>query len=233
MTGKTHAMVGTAAALALLPVNIPKLSFSLTNPGEWAIELKRLVPLAVFLIVVNFASRAADLDQPGSNIAKDIAGPFGYNRLFALLGGLLFVYISKHQQMFHLPVKYQAIPLYIGIVLIFMAILRHRGMTHSIWGALIALYGFNGLQGTYFYQTYIHLNLSGAFIVAYLSHLFVDLCSDHGVFLFYIPFVSVTHQRIRIPTFIRTGSIIDVLVIRLGAFFFVAYTILLKIIIGG
>lgn len=232
MTGKTHAMVGLAATVALLPIEIPKLSFSLTDPGQWGVELKSYIPLAVFFIVVYIASRAADLDQPGSTIAKEVAGPFGYNRLFALLGGILFVYLSKQPQILSIPLKYQSVPLYVGIALIVMAMLKHRGITHSIWGALIALYGFNGLQTTHFYQTYIHLDLTLPFIVAYLSHLLIDLCSDHGVFLFYIPFVPVTHQRIRIPTFIRTGSILDIFVIRFGAFFFVAYTVLHKMI-GG
>ena len=240
MTGKTHFMVGGAASLALLPITIPQLVVpSFQNMNILMDTAKGFASLIVLAVVIWIISRAPDLDKPGSSIAKDIAGPFGANRASAFLGGLLLVFISRNQE---LPIFFEQVRpylLYSGEVLILMAILRHRGATHSIWGVLAAWYGFNTLL-QYLAQEFpeasaflFHDYLSAVFLLNYGAHILVDLCSDEGVFLFYIPFVPATHKRIRIPTFIRTNSLLDVVVIRMGCFFYIAYTVGYQLLIGG
>lgn len=240
MTGKTHIMVGAAATIALLPIDIPRINISslleLNTLMATAMSFGSLVTLAM---VIYIGSRLPDLDRPGSSIAKETAGKFGSHRIYAFLGGLLFVYLSKQQELLAVPGAIRPFLLYIGFALIIMSMIRHRGVTHSIWGTLAVWYGFNtllqylGQEYPLFTEVFIPEYLSMAFLLVCISHLLVDMCSDSGVFLFYIPFVPATHKRIRIPTFIRTGSFLDVVVIRLGAFFYVAYTVGFKVMIGG
>lgn len=238
MTGRTHAMVGMAATLVLYPGTLPNAEYlqtHVTTLSGLESTVKLLVPLVMWLITARVASFSPDMDQPGSVAPRMVAGPFGKSRFAALLGSIIFLYFGAYRPPAFIPVQYKETVMLvltgIGVMLFIMAIIKHRGITHSIPGTILVYYGFNGLMHLPFCLKYLNYDLVMPFMIGYVvGHLVLDLCADEGIAPFYIPFVTKTHKLYHIPTFIRTESILDTVVIRYSAFFFMAYTVLKPIL---
>lgn len=197
MLGRTHISIGLAA----LTYTMPTLTFPAPPNGQ------ALLTFGAAIAAVVLGSLAPDLDQPGSTLSRDIAGPFGMSRIMALIGGIGALYLN---QRFHIhPLVTLA-----GIILLVMALIKHRGITHSIFGLMIAGYGMYMVQENDIYIHYIGVSILTPFLLGYGLHIIADILAG-GVSLLY-PFVKKT---VRIPFFsIRTGSLIDRIVVNYTAF---------------
>jgi len=202
MLGRTHVSVGLAAFTSL----VPAFALSSLTPLSKA-NAQDLLDFGFTLGAVIIGSLAPDLDRPGSTLSREIAGPFGANRFMALVGGVGLLYFNNHFQI-------HPVLTLIGLVLLISAVIKHRGFTHSIFGALAVGYGIFMLQSNELYLEYIGVPILIPFMIGYLGHILADILAG-GVYLFY-PALKI---NVRIPFFaIRTGSIIDRYIINLGAF---------------
>lgn len=226
MTGRTHVMLGMAAVTAVVP-KVPELDIvQAVFSGDFQSVIRVLFPLLAQLAAAWVGSLVPDLDKPGSTMAREVAGPFGKNRLFALLGGILFLYVGAFSHPAFLTYKTLGIVSLIGIALVVMAFIKHRGITHSILGLAIAVFVFQAAEHTEVYRQFVNYNLVLPFAVGYATHLLADACTESGIAPVYIPYVVKTHKRFRIPVYIRTGSFMDTVIIRLGAFALLAFMVI-------
>ena len=199
MIGKTHIAIGLLAA-TFVPISGASGTV-LHWPG-----FNSLFPFVVSLTAVVAGSLAPDIDQPGSKITQ-IAGPFGKNRIMAMLGGAMAIYFSGKTKSVIGSVELSTILIVIGISLLIMAFVRHRGVTHSLIGVAIAGLIVSAIQNTGGYQQYVGIPIIMPFLVGYTSHLLADFVAG-GIPPLY-PFVE---KRIKPPISIETGSIFDGLI---------------------
>ncbi|KLU65354.1 inner membrane protein [Desulfosporosinus acididurans] len=202
MMGKTHIAIGLAAATFTAPML------------RWPGLDNGLLTFAVSAGAVVLGSLAPDLDQPGSTATKEIAGPFGKSRIAAMLGGAAAIYISDKINLKFNGYDFRLAIMVIGIILLIMAFIKHRGITHSLIGIIAAWYAFNTLQGLTIYKHYIGIPIVEPFMVGYIVHIAADFFSG-GIAPLY-PFVK---KRIKFPVSIKTGGILDKLLIRYLALF--------------
>jgi inner membrane protein len=200
MMGKTHVSIGLAVATFTTPI--------LRWPG---ID-NGLLTFAVSIGAVALGSLAPDLDQTRSTLTNKIAGPFGKSRIAALLGGAAAVYISENLQV--IGHDFRQVLITFGIILLVMAFIKHRGVTHSLVGVIAAWYVVNALQEITIYQHYIGMPIVEPFMVGYIAHIVADFFSG-GVALLY----PIIEKRIKFPISIRTDGILDKLLIRYSALF--------------
>lgn len=220
MTGKTHVAIGFGIVVA---------SGRLINPAiietyptlllHNALPASAVIQLLAVCVAVWLGSLAPDLDQPGSTLSRDIGGPFGRTKFTALVGGLSLLYLSSHLPAILIPVPYIKVGIVIvGCILLMMAILKHRGLTHSLLGM--------GLAGVAVHWGLLTLMAKGVsyapslllpFLIGYGAHLVADFFTSSGVAPFYLPFVEATQKHWRWPMHVRTGAFMDTVVLRLGA----------------
>ena len=108
----------------------------------------------------------------------------------------------------------------IGAVLIVIASMKHRGITHTLLGMGLFLWGIDTLLGYIPILAHWRMTLLLICGAGYLSHLLLDLVA-HGVPLFY----PVIKKRISLPFSIRTGSFWDIVVIRFGLLTYFVFAI--------
>lgn len=197
MLGRTHISLGLLA----LPYVAPQLA-------QFAVHSESgLLSFGVSLVALVIGSLAPDLDQPGSTLTRDIAGPFGTSRVMALIGGVLAIYLNSRYHIHHLVTL-------AGIALLVMAFMKHRGITHSIFGVGIAWYAVLTLQHYELYQKYVGISIVIPFTVGYVVHLLADFCTNEGI----SPLYPVLKKRLGLPLVsIRTGSLLDRVVLHYGA----------------
>lgn len=209
MTGKTHVAIGYATAAAAV--------------GGHLMQSTSLSQLVAMAIAVGLGSMAPDLDQPGSTLSRGIGGPFGRTKATALIGGLSLLYLATRLPAILSPIPYLQVGfLVIGFILIMMALVKHRGLTHSLvgmglaciavhWGLLVLL-----AEGVSYASS-----LLLPFLIGYGAHLIADSFTNSGIAPFYLPFVSITQKHWHFPLHIRTGSFADRVVLRLGSIVFI------------
>lgn len=224
MTGKTHVAIGFAVAVAggrlMQPTSFDNYPDLLLQGGLPSSVLIQLLAMAAAVWV---GSMAPDLDQPGSTLSRDIGGPLGRTKASAFVGGLILIYLATC-----LPATLILMPylrwgfLVVGGILIMMAVLKHRGLTHSLlgmglvciavhWGLLVLL-----AEGVSFASS-----LLLPFLIGYGAHLVADGFTKSGIAPLYLPFVPMTQKHWHFPLYIRTGSYMDRVVLRFGAIFLV------------
>lgn len=227
VTGKTHIAIGIAAGIAGHWINIPHLN-QISNLLSTGISINN--PLFPTLLAVGaawFGSLAPDLDQPGSTLSRDIAGPFGGTKIAAFLGGLGAFLLATHLPAILGRVPYAQIGLIIiGGVLLAMSLLHHRGITHSLLGLLLAGYVVQRVTLVLASQGMSYAaNLLMPFLVGYGAHLIADFLTNSGIAPLYLPFLPSTHRRLSLPISIRTGSFLDRVVVRWGAWGVIAFSL--------
>lgn len=224
MTGKTHVAIGFAVAVAsgrlMQPISFEDYPNLLLQEG---LSSRVLIRLAAMAIAVWLGSLAPDLDQPGSTLSRDIGGPLGRTKATAFVGGLSLIYLANHLPAILSPMPYLREGFSIvGGILLLMAILKHRGLTHSLlgmgfacvavhWGLLVLL-----ADGVSFASS-----LFLPFLIGYGAHLVADSLTNSGIAPFYLPFVPMTQKHWHFPLHIRTGSFVDTVVLRIGAILYI------------
>lgn len=226
MMGKTH-IAGALAAWSLV--------HSVFTRTLLTIPLDIVMP-AVSLGGTVLSGLIPDIDQPGSIIDKELFGPLGKTRVGAMLSGLMLLAISvclRVPVLFQLVVSSRFFPNLLmghsesvslilgllGAVLVIMASLKHRGITHTLLGMGLFVWGADELLSYSHVLASWRLPLLTVFGAGYLSHLLLDLISDG------IPLLNpMIKKRIKLPFSIRTGSFWDVIVIRFGLIIWVVYT---------
>lgn len=224
MTGKTHVAIGFAAAVAggrlMQPTSLGNYSNLLLQERLPSSVLIQLLSMA---IAVWLGSMAPDLDQPGSTLSRYIGGPLGRTKASALVGGLSLIYLATRLPAILGPMPYLQVGFFIvGCILLMMAILKHRGLTHSLlgmglvcvavhWGLLVLL-----ADGVSFASS-----LFLPFLIGYGAHLIADSFTNSGIAPFYLPFIPMTQKHWHFPLHIRTGSFVDRVVLRLGSIFLI------------
>ena len=202
MMGKTHVAIGLlTATFAGTMVRWPGLGSG-------------LFPFAGSMAAVVLGSLAPDLDQPGSTLTREVAGPFGSSRIAAMLGGAVALYLSGKVNVKIMGFNLSSALSLIGIILLVMAFFKHRGVTHSLLGVLAAWYAVTALQNLGFYQHYIGIAIVKPFMIGYIAHIVADFFSG-GI----APMYPVIEKRIEPPYSISTGSLLDKIVIRYLALF--------------
>ena len=210
MMGKTH-IAGALASWALVYSLLSKTSLA-------ALTSQNAIVIAASLGGTVLGGLLPDIDHPGSTIDRDLFGPLGKTHIGEFLGGILMIGMSL---IFQSPILQGTLTFYtpwislvlgvLGAILVIVASMKHRGITHSLLGMGLFLWGIDTLFGLIPilipWRTVLML-VCGA---GYLSHLLLDLVA-HGVPLFY-PLVK---KRISLPFSINTGSFWDVVVIRFG-----------------
>ncbi|WP_337999137.1 metal-dependent hydrolase [Desulfofalx alkaliphila] len=86
----------------------------------------------------------------------------------------------------------------LGVMYFIMGIISHRGLTHSLEGAIIAIIG-----AWWFTINIGHPELLIPFAIGYIMHLLADLIADSGIYLSYF-----AKSKISIPI-IKTGFLVD------------------------
>ncbi|HZK83147.1 MAG TPA: metal-dependent hydrolase [Desulfosporosinus sp.] len=224
MTGKTHVAIGFAAAVVggrLMQQtsleNYPNLLLQKGLPSDV------LIQFIAMTIAVGLGSMAPDLDQPGSTLSRDISGPLGRTKVTAFVGGISLLYLATH-----LPVILSSLPylsagfLIVGWILLMMAIVKHRGLTHSLLGMGLACIAVHwGLVVLLADGVSFASNLFLPFLIGYGAHLVADSFTNSGIAPLYLPFIPITQKHWHFPLHIRTGSFADRVVLRLGAIVFV------------
>ncbi|KLU60312.1 inner membrane protein [Peptococcaceae bacterium CEB3] len=216
--GKTH-IAGALAAWSLIH---PAVSGTLVTAP------KNIAVLTVGLGGAVLGGLLPDIGQPGSTIDRDLFGPLGSSRAGSMLGGLVLLalnvclripalaerVVSAHAAQ-SLVLRYggkaSLILGLLGAVLVIVSSLKHRGITHTLLGMGLLLWGADTLLGLSPFLAPWRVPLLMVFGAGYLSHLLLDLIAD-GVPLLY----PLYKNRIRLPVSIKTGSLWDVVVIRLG-----------------
>lgn len=220
MMGKTH-IAGALASWALVYPLISKTSMAILIP-------QNVTVIAVSLAGTVLSGLLPDIDHPGSTIDRDLFGPLGKTHSGELLGGILLLGMSLSLRVpvlmgriFHLTILQGTLKYYapwislvsgvLGAILVVVAFMKHRGITHSLLGMGLFLWGIDTLFGLLNILTPWRIVLMLVCGAGYLSHLVLDLVAN-GVPLFY-PLIP---RRISLPFSIRTGSFWDIVVIRLG-----------------
>lgn len=220
MTGKTHVAIGFAVAVVsgrlMQPTNVENYSNLVLHQD---LPLSALLQLLAMVLAVWLGSLAPDLDQPGSTLSRNIGGPLGRTKATALLGGLGLLYLATHLPTILGPVPYLQVGFVIvGCILLMIAILKHRGLTHSLLGM--------GLAGIAVHWGLLVLLADGVsyapsllipFLIGYGAHLVADGFTNSGIAPFYLPFVEKTQKHWHFPLHVLTGSFMDTVVLRLGA----------------
>lgn len=105
-----------------------------------------------------------DIDHPGSTIDRDLFGPLGKTHIGELLGGVILLGMSLSLRIpvlmgrvFHSPILLSTLTHYapwislvlgvIGAMLVVIASMKHRGITHSLLGIALFLGGIDTLFG--------------------------------------------------------------------------------------
>jgi len=221
VTGKTHVAIGFATAVAGRRL---MQATSLENyPNLLLRDSSIFIQLVAMAIAVWLGSLAPDLDQPGSTLSRDLGGPLGRTKATALVGGLSLLYLATRLPAILSPIPYLRVGfLIVGCSLLMMAILKHRGLTHSLLGmglASIAVYW--GLLSLSADGVSFASSLFVPFLIGYGAHLVADGFTKSGIAPFYLPFVPITQKHWHFPLFIRTGSFVDRVVLRFGAIFLI------------
>ena len=222
MTGKTHVAIGFAVAVvggSLMQSSTLEIYPNLLL--HEGLSSSGLVPLLAMAVAVWLGSMAPDLDQPGSTLSRDIGGPLGRTKATAFLGGLSLLYLATR-----LPATLSLMPylqwgfLTVGWILIMMAILKHRGLTHSLLGmGLVCIAVYWGLLVLLEDGVSFASSLLLPFLIGYGAHLVADSFTKSGIAPFYLPFVPMTQKHWHFPLYIRSGSFVDRVVLRFGAIF--------------
>lgn len=161
MEGKTHAVVGAAAYMAVYN----KL------PGGFE--------LLGFLIVI-LSALFSDIDHPKSLFNKYILPKKNKTAKKLVYCGLGIIILVLD----YLYVKEEALGAF-GIGLVLIGVSSHRnGLTHSLTGLILFSFVIE-----YMGKTYKILNLNYYFFIGYISHIICDMMTKRGVPLFY-PFVN-------------------------------------------
>lgn len=229
MMGKTH-IAGALASWALVYPLLAKTSlYTLTSQNA--------IVLAVSLGGSVLGGLIPDIDHPGSTIDRDLFGPLGKSHIGEFLGGVLLlgislsmripsfmgrVYLSRIFQgtLTNYVPEISFVLGVIGAVLIVIASMKHRGITHTLLGMGLFLWGIDTLLGYIPILAHWRMTLLLVCGAGYLSHLLLDLVA-HGVPLFY----PVIKKRISLPFSIRTGSFWDIVVIRFGLLAYFVFAI--------
>ena len=220
MTGKTHVAIGFAAAVAggrfLQPTSFENYPNLLSQEG---LSSGVLIQLLAMTVAVWFGSMAPDLDQPGSTLSRDIGGPLGRTKATAFVGGLGLLFLATHMPAILSPMPYLRMGfLIVGGILLMMAILKHRGLTHSLLGMGLACIAVHwGLLALSADGVSFASSLFLPFLIGYGAHLVADSFTTSGTAPFYLPFVPMTQKHWHFPLHIRTGSYMDTVVFRLGS----------------
>jgi len=227
MMGKTHLAGALAAWSYMLPATLQPMN-----------EQETIV-MGVGLGLALIGGILPDIDQPGSTIDQELFGPLGKTRIGAMLGGLLLLVISfvlrtpnvlgrvlDSAVLLNLIQRHSFwVSLIVGILgatLVIIASLKHRGITHTLLGMGVFMWGLDtllGLKGLSFLLPW-RISLLVVFGAGYFSHLLLDLISD-GVPLLY-PLIK---KRIRLPISISTNSLLDKVVCRYCLLSFATYRI--------
>ena len=224
MTGKTHVAIGFAAAVIVGRLMQPSsLEYFPDFRLQEGLSSRLLIQLLAVVVAVWLGSMAPDLDQPGSTLSRDIAGPFGKTKATAFVGGIGLLYLSTHLPAILSPVSYLQVGfLIIGWILLMMSIVKHRGLTHSFLGFGLACIAVNwGLLALSAEGVRFAASLFMPFIIGYGAHLVADSFTNSGIAPFYLPFVPITQKHWHFPLHIRTGSFGDTIVLRYGSIFLV------------
>lgn len=227
MTGKTH----IAGALASWAVVYPMLVKTRLSKSQ------DIMFFAVSLGGTVLGGLFPDIDQPGSMIDQALFGALGKTRRGSMLGGLVFIGISVFlripdliklifrssslltQLLYYAP-ELSLVSGVAGAALIMIASLKHRGITHTLLGLVLFLWGADILFGYIPILVLWHRALLIIFGAGYLSHLILDLIA-HGVPLFY----PIVKKRIHLPFSIRTSGFWDVVIIRFGLLFYFIFAL--------
>ena len=218
MMGKTH----IAGALASWTVVYPMVAKTTLSTTQNVMILTASISLAVL------GGLLPDIDQPGSMIDQTLFGALGKSRIGAMLGGALLLVMSVFLRIpvltayvFHSPILQGLIKHYgtwislalgaIGATLVIIALMKHRGITHTLLGMGLFLWMVDTLLGFLPILAPWRIALLFCFSAGYLSHLLLDIIAD-GVPLFYPLYKGFIRQ----PLPIHTGSLWDVVVIRFG-----------------
>lgn len=218
MMGKTH----IAGALASWTVVHPLFSETTLSTTQNVMVITASISLAVL------GGLLPDIDQPGSMIDQTLFGALGKSRTGAMLGGVLLLVMSAFIRIpfltayaFRSPILLGLIKHYgtwislalgaIGAALVIIALLKHRGITHTLLGMGLFLWMVDTLLVFLPILAPWRMVLLLVFGAGYLSHLLLDIIAD-GVPLFYPLYKGFIRQ----PLPIHTGSLWDVVVIRFG-----------------
>jgi inner membrane protein len=112
-----------------------------------------------------------DIDLPGSTISRVAVPVFGAGRVSLLLLGIALAVAGY----IFLPMRPLA---WLGIFCLTVSLLPHRGVTHSLFGAAVALFAVHSFAADLLY----------AFAVGYLWHLAADILSGGAPLLWPFPF---------------------------------------------
>ncbi|HEY8875456.1 MAG TPA: metal-dependent hydrolase [Desulfosporosinus sp.] len=220
MTGKTHVAIGFAVAVAggrlMQPTSLANYPKLILHEGLTSSVLIQLLAMAIAVWV---GSMAPDLDQPGSTLSREIGGPLGRTKTTAFVGGLSLLFLATRLPAILSPVPYLREGFVIvGSILVMMAILKHRGLTHSLLGMGLACVAVHWAllvllaDGVSFASS-----LFLPFFIGYGAHLVADSFTNSGIAPFYMPFVPMTQKHWHFPLHIRTGSFMDRVVFRFGS----------------
>lgn len=215
MTGKTHVVVGLAivASEPLIKLSFIEFYQSLSQHKVFPVSLG--VQILAIVAAVWIGSLAPDIDQPGSTLSRDIGGPLGRTKFSALMGGLVLLYFSAHLPAIFATIPYiQAVIVIIGCLLMMMAVLKHRGLTHSLLGMTIAGAAIHWVLLTLARGISFVPGLIIPFLIGYGAHLAADSFTNSGVALLYLPFIEKTQKHWRWPLHIQTGAFMDTVVLR-------------------
>lgn len=205
MLGRTHVSIGLATLTYAIPgFALPSLQSD-----------KALLAFGMTIMATVVGSLAPDLDQPGSTLARDVAGPFGKSRLMAMLGGAAAIFINQY---FHIN-QYLTLA---GIILLVMAFIKHRGITHSLLGILAAAYAVYALQGWEVYRHFVGVPIIKPFMIGYIAHIAADFFA--GGIMFGYP---VFKKNVKVPLItIHTGSLMDKVIVNYAAFLLAVVNVL-------
>jgi len=203
MLGKTHGAIGGMTGALLLPclqlprpqLNVPSwLNQIMGQATQTRVEDVCMIIIGIGLSTIG--SLMPDLDEPNSTISREVAPIPLLSRRISMLAMAGCLWLSSIVGW--LPFQLSLIlSLWLGIA----AIVKHRGITHSLLGTGLVFIAIRAMDPS----------LAIAFTVGYASHLLADMLTNHGVVLFW-PFPV----RVRIPTGLRTGSVLEP-IIQLGA----------------
>ncbi|MDR3601667.1 MAG: metal-dependent hydrolase [Desulfosporosinus sp.] len=223
MTGKTHVAIGFAAAVAGGRLIQPTSFENYPNLLLEGLSSRVGIQLLAMAIAVWLGSMAPDLDQPGSTLSRNIGGPLGRTKTTAFVGGLSLLYLATRLPVMLSPIPYLQVGLLIiGCILLLMAILKHRGLTHSLLGMGLACVAVHwGLLVLLSDGVSFAASLFLPFLIGYGAHIVADSFTNSGVAPFYLPFMPKTQKHWHFPLHIRTGSFADKVVLRSGALFLI------------
>ncbi len=171
MRGETHLLTGVATHLTV--ASLVPYPYGVISVGA--------------VIAAITGALLPDIDHPGSAISRAIDPVSRGSRLIRLLLGVALLLLSFF-------FKLSSFFWFVGVVLVVLAVLPHRGITHSLLGCLLMSGAVLFFSGTSF---------AIPFFIGYASHLVLDLVSG-GIPLWY-PF-----KESRLSYFLgKTGGVAD------------------------